>query len=87
MPVCHCWAAPAKLPPSPVPQSLWLHPPAGVFTALQWGCWLTPPPALLPVPVPGSILPRKEKSQLQSSRDLARDEQRILAQQVHELER
>ncbi|XP_071077242.1 kinesin-like protein KIF12 isoform X6 [Desmodus rotundus] len=30
---------------------------------------------------------RKEKSQLQSSRDLARDEQRILAQQVHELER
>ncbi|XP_007934952.1 kinesin-like protein KIF12 [Orycteropus afer afer] len=30
---------------------------------------------------------RKEKSQLQSSRDLARDEQRVLAQQVHELER
>ncbi|XP_014637577.1 PREDICTED: kinesin-like protein KIF12 isoform X2 [Ceratotherium simum simum] len=30
---------------------------------------------------------RKEKSQLQSSRDLARDEQRLLAQQVHELER
>uniref|UniRef100_A0A8C6CCS6 Kinesin-like protein n=1 Tax=Monodon monoceros TaxID=40151 RepID=A0A8C6CCS6_MONMO len=30
---------------------------------------------------------RKEKSQLQSSRDLAQDEQRILAQQVHELER
>ncbi|XP_035878005.1 kinesin-like protein KIF12 isoform X2 [Phyllostomus discolor] len=30
---------------------------------------------------------RKEKSQLQSSRDLARDEQHILAQQVHELER
>uniref|UniRef100_A0A8C6FE16 Kinesin-like protein n=1 Tax=Monodon monoceros TaxID=40151 RepID=A0A8C6FE16_MONMO len=29
---------------------------------------------------------RKEKSQLQSSRDLAQDEQRILAQQVHELE-
>ncbi|XP_032096363.1 kinesin-like protein KIF12 isoform X2 [Sapajus apella] len=30
---------------------------------------------------------RKEKSQLQSSRDLARNEQRVLAQQVHELER
>ncbi|KAI5138422.1 Kinesin-Like Protein Kif12 [Manis pentadactyla] len=30
---------------------------------------------------------RKEKSQLQNSRDLARDEQRILAQQVQELER
>ncbi|KAK2494569.1 hypothetical protein MC885_007092 [Smutsia gigantea] len=30
---------------------------------------------------------RKEKSQLQNSRDLARDEQRVLAQQVHELER
>ncbi|XP_070107319.1 kinesin-like protein KIF12 isoform X10 [Equus przewalskii] len=30
---------------------------------------------------------RKEKSQLQSSWDLARDEQRVLAQQVHELER
>ncbi|XP_042768942.1 kinesin-like protein KIF12 isoform X1 [Panthera leo] len=30
---------------------------------------------------------RKEKSQLQSSRDQARDEQRVLAQQVHELER
>ncbi|XP_074251315.1 kinesin-like protein KIF12 isoform X3 [Saimiri boliviensis] len=30
---------------------------------------------------------RKEKSQLQSSRDLARNEQRILAQQVRELER
>ncbi|XP_061056032.1 kinesin-like protein KIF12 isoform X2 [Eubalaena glacialis] len=30
---------------------------------------------------------RKEKRQLQSSRDLAQDEQRILAQQVHELER
>ncbi|XP_036995379.2 kinesin-like protein KIF12 isoform X4 [Artibeus jamaicensis] len=30
---------------------------------------------------------RKEKSQLQSSRDLARDEQRVLAQQVHALER
>ncbi|XP_078206386.1 kinesin-like protein KIF12 isoform X4 [Callithrix jacchus] len=30
---------------------------------------------------------RKEKSQLQSSRDLAQNEQRILAQQVHELER
>ncbi|ELK26644.1 Kinesin-like protein KIF12 [Myotis davidii] len=30
---------------------------------------------------------RKEKSQLQSSRDLARDEQRVLAQQVLELER
>ncbi|XP_054440890.1 kinesin-like protein KIF12 [Pteronotus mesoamericanus] len=30
---------------------------------------------------------RKEKRQLQSSRDLARDEQRMLAQQVHELER
>ncbi|XP_049751047.1 kinesin-like protein KIF12 isoform X2 [Elephas maximus indicus] len=30
---------------------------------------------------------RKEKSQLQSSRDLARDEQHVLAQQVHELER
>ncbi|XP_006142834.2 kinesin-like protein KIF12 isoform X4 [Tupaia chinensis] len=30
---------------------------------------------------------RKEKSQLQRSRDLARNEQRILAQQVHELER
>nr|KAF6433660.1 kinesin family member 12 [Molossus molossus] len=30
---------------------------------------------------------RKEKSQLQSSRDLARDEQRVLAQQVQELER
>ncbi|XP_047624188.1 kinesin-like protein KIF12 isoform X4 [Phacochoerus africanus] len=30
---------------------------------------------------------RKEKRQLQSSRDLARDEQRVLAQQVHELER
>ncbi|XP_058528498.1 kinesin-like protein KIF12 isoform X1 [Ochotona princeps] len=30
---------------------------------------------------------RKEMSQLQNSRDLARDEQRILAQQVHELER
>ncbi|KAB0407518.1 hypothetical protein E2I00_012826, partial [Balaenoptera physalus] len=29
---------------------------------------------------------RKEKRQLQSSRDLAQDEQRILAQQVHELE-
>ncbi|XP_006890818.1 PREDICTED: kinesin-like protein KIF12 [Elephantulus edwardii] len=30
---------------------------------------------------------RKEKSQLQSSRDLARSEQRVLSQQVHELER
>ncbi|XP_054376475.2 kinesin-like protein KIF12 isoform X2 [Pongo abelii] len=30
---------------------------------------------------------RKEKSQLQDSRDLARNEQRILAQQVHALER
>ncbi|XP_039722760.1 kinesin-like protein KIF12 isoform X7 [Pteropus medius] len=30
---------------------------------------------------------RKEKIQLQSSRDLARDEQRVLTQQVHELER
>ncbi|KAM9206382.1 kinesin-like protein KIF12 isoform 2-T2 [Dugong dugon] len=30
---------------------------------------------------------RKEKSQLQSSRDLAQDEQHVLAQQVHELER
>uniref|UniRef100_A0A8C9DKP8 Kinesin-like protein n=1 Tax=Prolemur simus TaxID=1328070 RepID=A0A8C9DKP8_PROSS len=30
---------------------------------------------------------RKEKSQLQSSRDLARNEQHVLAQQVHELER
>ncbi|XP_032020644.1 kinesin-like protein KIF12 isoform X1 [Hylobates moloch] len=30
---------------------------------------------------------RKEKSQLQNSRDLARNEQRILAQQVHALER
>ncbi|XP_015981803.2 kinesin-like protein KIF12 isoform X5 [Rousettus aegyptiacus] len=30
---------------------------------------------------------RKEKVQLQSSRDLARDEQRLLTQQVHELER
>ncbi|XP_057579293.1 kinesin-like protein KIF12 [Hippopotamus amphibius kiboko] len=30
---------------------------------------------------------RKEKRQLQSSWDLARDEQRVLAQQVHELER
>ncbi|KAM8803050.1 kinesin-like protein KIF12 isoform 2-T2 [Rhynchonycteris naso] len=30
---------------------------------------------------------RKEKSQLQSSRDVAQDEQRVLAQQVHELER
>uniref|UniRef100_A0A673UNS5 Kinesin-like protein n=1 Tax=Suricata suricatta TaxID=37032 RepID=A0A673UNS5_SURSU len=30
---------------------------------------------------------RKEKGQLQSSRDRARDEQRVLAQQVHELER
>ncbi|XP_012624290.2 kinesin-like protein KIF12 [Microcebus murinus] len=30
---------------------------------------------------------RKEKSHLQSSRDLARNEQRVLAQQVHELER
>ncbi|XP_069911917.1 kinesin-like protein KIF12 isoform X1 [Oryctolagus cuniculus] len=30
---------------------------------------------------------RKEMSQLQSSRDLARAEQRVLAQQVHELER
>ncbi|KAM5330997.1 kinesin-like protein KIF12 isoform 2-T2 [Glossophaga mutica] len=30
---------------------------------------------------------RKEKSQLQSSRDLARDEHRVLVQQVHELER
>ncbi|XP_069332810.1 kinesin-like protein KIF12 isoform X2 [Eulemur rufifrons] len=30
---------------------------------------------------------RKEKSQLQSSRDLAQNEQRVLAQQVHELER
>ncbi|KAK2120191.1 Kinesin- protein 12 [Saguinus oedipus] len=30
---------------------------------------------------------RKEKSQLQSSRDLARNEQRVLAQQVHELQR
>ena len=37
--------------------------------------------------VPGPALPRKEKRQLQSSRDLAQDEQRILAQQVHELER
>ncbi|XP_008582135.1 PREDICTED: kinesin-like protein KIF12 [Galeopterus variegatus] len=30
---------------------------------------------------------RKEKSQLQSSRDLARNEQHVLSQQVHELER
>ncbi|XP_066896209.1 kinesin-like protein KIF12 isoform X2 [Kogia breviceps] len=30
---------------------------------------------------------RKEKRQLQSSRDLAQDEQRVLAQQIHELER
>ncbi|KAM6170353.1 kinesin-like protein KIF12 [Rhynchocyon petersi] len=30
---------------------------------------------------------RKEKSRLQSSRDLARSEQRVLAKQVHELER
>ena len=36
---------------------------------------------------PPALPPRKEKKQLQSSRDLAHGEQRILAQQVHELER
>lgn len=39
------------------------------------------PPSLGPTP------DRKEMRQLRSSRDLARAEQRVLAQQVHELER
>lgn len=44
-------------------------------------------PHLPPITFLGPVLPRKEKVQLQSSRDLARDEQRLLTQQVHELER
>lgn len=39
-------------------------------------------------PITQSLLStRKEMKQLRSSRDLARAEQRVLAQQVHELER
>lgn len=46
-----------------------------------------PPQAPFPTPFWLVLYPRKEKSQLQNSQDLARNEQRILAQQVHALER
>lgn len=46
------------------------------------------PVVLVLPPITWSLLPgRKEMRQLQSSRDLARAEQHVLAQQVHELER
>lgn len=38
-------------------------------------------------PITGLLSIRKEMRQLRSSRDLARAEQHVLAQQIHELER
>lgn len=65
-----------------------------LFAHLLWSrYYLLIPVSLLPLVVlvlpssPGLTPDRKEMRQLRSSRDLARAEQRVLAQQVHELER
>ena len=82
------WAAPAELP-APYP---WLPfcpalLPGLVLPRREGASPIPPAVAVPPLTFLGPAPPRKEKSQLQSSQARARDEQRLLAQQVHELER